>query len=96
MADVAAGEAVTLARLPQGDRARVAQVEQRAFLVRMRLLRAAIDAMAAEEALTRAQKDCRRGTVSEGGRLSPPPPPPPPPVQLCLPPPCPEAVSILS
>eukprot|EP00959_Pyramimonas_sp_CCMP1952_P219596 4591506-Pyramimonas_sp.AAC.1 len=50
--------------------------------------------MAAEEALTRAQQDCCRGDMSEGGFPSPPPPPPP--LQLCLPPPCPEAVSILS
>eukprot|EP00959_Pyramimonas_sp_CCMP1952_P318497 6664376-Pyramimonas_sp.AAC.1 len=66
MADNVAGEAARMARLPKADRARVAQVEHRAFLVRMRLLRAAMDSMAAEEALMRAQQDCHRGNLGEG------------------------------
>eukprot|EP00959_Pyramimonas_sp_CCMP1952_P040743 852064-Pyramimonas_sp.AAC.1 len=47
-ADEAAGERALEHRIPQGNRARIAQIEFRAVLVRRRLLRAHIDAVAAD------------------------------------------------
>eukprot|EP00959_Pyramimonas_sp_CCMP1952_P119757 2504086-Pyramimonas_sp.AAC.1 len=54
VADVLAGEAAELARLPATERGRVLQTEQMALVVRRRLLRATLDALSAEAEFTPA------------------------------------------
>jgi hypothetical protein len=68
--DELAGLAAVEAQIPQADLARVLQHERRAYLVRLRLLRAALDSMKATE---EAEREVRtRGRVAQD---RPPPPP---------------------
>eukprot|EP00959_Pyramimonas_sp_CCMP1952_P072248 1509011-Pyramimonas_sp.AAC.1 len=57
LADTAAGEAAHEHRLPQEVRTRIAKAEYTAMLVRKRLLRAHVDAVAADP---RPQEDRRK------------------------------------
>ena len=80
LADEFAGYAAACARLPQSVRARVLLHERKAYLIRMRLLRAGLDSMRASQ--------MEEIEAKKRAREVPPPPPPPPP-------PCAAAASAL-